>query len=296
LTSGTYAQKTVSVKTDQPITDSDVLQKYIEVSALPNGERQKAFSEVSNEMKAKLFKFHLAFQLVKRSNLTKDQKDLILDGILVATPDSYDRTKKEPINKAQTLNLEARAKSLFEGKDGFEIFANLGTETSDIQILKKYQEVTASPNRIERRQTFSFGTPLEKGNTMRTHLVFQMAQRDLSKEQLTFISEAISLASPEMYGSTKGTKLWDETHNLLNDLSDRMLNFFQKEDALEIFISLGGKEGTPIQKNAPLCSCSGASDYCGWWHNGSSCGRASCRYTIGGCGTLLGSDCDGGCQ
>jgi hypothetical protein len=50
LTSGTYAQKTVSVKTDQPkiSAEPDILQKYIEVSSLPNGERQKAFSAVSN--------------------------------------------------------------------------------------------------------------------------------------------------------------------------------------------------------------------------------------------------------
>jgi hypothetical protein len=247
-------------------------------------------------MKAKLFRFHLAFQFVKRSNLTKDQKDVILDGILTATPDSYDRTKKESPNKAQLLNLEARTKSLFEGKEGFEIFANLGTEAGDIEILKKYQEITASPNRIERRQTFSFGTPLEKGNTMRTHLAVQMAGRELSKEQLTFILEFESLVTPEMYASTKGTEVWEKTHKLLDDIANRMLDFFQKEDALEIFISLGGKEGASLQKRVPLCSCSGDSDYCGWWHRGSSCGAADCRGTIGGCGTGLGYDCLGGCQ
>jgi hypothetical protein len=71
------AQKT---ETDQNL-ETDILQKYIEVSALPMGKRQKAFSESPDEMKANLFKFHLAFQFVKRPNLTKDQKEVILEGI-----------------------------------------------------------------------------------------------------------------------------------------------------------------------------------------------------------------------
>jgi hypothetical protein len=217
---------------------------------------------------------------------------------LVATTESYDKTKTESNIKAQTLNLEARAKLLFQGREGFEIFANLGSDTIDIDILKKYREITISEFRTERRGDFSKATPQEKSNTMGVYLALQMAQRNMNKLQLAFILEAKSLASTEMYSATKGTILWEKINQSLTDLSDRMLEVFQKEEALEIFMSIGGKDGTPpVNPLRPaLCSCATNSDYCGWWHSGATCGTASCNYTIGGCGTLLGQDCNGGCQ
>jgi hypothetical protein len=303
LTSDINAQKTVSVKTNLPTisADSDILQKYIEVSALPTDKRmdkrREIFIEASHDIKAKLFRFHLAFQLVTRANLSKDQKDVILDAILVATPDSYDKSKKESQDKAQLLNLEARAKSLFEGKDGFEIFANLGTDTSGIEILKKYQEITVSPYQIERRQTFSKGTPQEKSNTMKTHLAVQIAQRELNKDQLSFVLEFESLVSPEAYGLSKKSKEWEKLDKSLNEMSDRMLNYFKEDEALLLFISLGGKNGSSKNSNfGTLCACSMQSDYCSWWRKGSNCGESICDATIGGCGTGLQYDCVGGCQ
>lgn len=132
---------------------------------------------------------------------------------------------------------------------------------------------------------------------MRVHLALQMASRSLNKEQLKFIEEAISLLTPEVYSISKGTTEWSQLDNILNSLKDQMLISFQKEQAFEIFASLGGEKGSPddTQNLAPNCSCSRQSDYCGWWRSGASCGGGSCRMQVGGCGTMLLYDCDGMC-
>ena len=63
------------------LTDK-VLQNYINISSLSMDERRTFFNEkLSSADRANIFKFHLAFQFVKRPNLNEQQKDLILESI-----------------------------------------------------------------------------------------------------------------------------------------------------------------------------------------------------------------------
>lgn len=120
---------------------------------MPESKKSNAFNGLSNEEKAKLFKLHLAFQFIKRPNLTNDQRDIILDGITVTTADSYD---KENIEKAKqdSILLESRAKSAFQGLEAFEIFASLSGNSEDVQSLKQLQAVTSYKYQVERRDSF----------------------------------------------------------------------------------------------------------------------------------------------
>lgn len=297
-----FAQKTVSVKTEQPQTSvgkKNVLQNYIDISSLTMNKRPKVFNELSAQDKANLFRFHLALQFIKRPNLSKEQKDVILDGILITTSETYSKESPDKIAKTQQENglLEARAKVAFLGQEGFEIFASLSGDNNDVQNLQKYQLVTAFKYQVERRAAFSNLSIQEKSNTMRIHLALQMANRSLNKEQNEFIVEAMSLINPSIYGVKKGMDEWNKIHESLNFLKDRMMSFFPKEEAFEIFASLGGEKGSTenTEELAPNCSCSGSSDYCGWWRSGASCGGGSCRFQVGGCGTGLWYDCDGMC-
>ena len=134
LTTNIFAQK-VEISQTKPsvtITDTDIWQKYIEVSSLPIGKRPKVFSDLSKEMKANLFRFHLASQFVKRPNLTKVQKDFILESLSNLSADDYDSTKGGTNFESKAENLEARAKILFSDKEIFEIFANMQSDENDL--------------------------------------------------------------------------------------------------------------------------------------------------------------------
>ncbi len=266
---------------------------------MPETKKIKAFNSLSSEDKANLFKLHLAFQFIKRANLTIEQKDIILDGIVATTPEAYDKGNSEKTVQARrdSVLLEFRAKSTFSVREGFEIFASLNGDENDIQLLKQYQTVTSAKYQVERRDSFRQLSNDGKSNTMKVHLALQMANRTFNKSQCEFIAEVLTLFSSEIYSYKKGTVEWNQINISLNSIKDRSLNFFQKEIAVEVFASLGGKTGSPenTENLAPNCSCSGSSDYCGWWRNGASCGGGSCRMQLGGCGTGLYYDCDGMC-
>jgi hypothetical protein len=294
LTSDINAQKTVSVKTNQPTTDSDILQKYIEVSSLPNNERGKVFSKVSNEMKAKLFRFHLAFQFAKRPNLSSDQKGLILDAIMATSSDVYDRTKTDSSNKAQIMSVEARAKSVFQGREGFEIFANLGGDISDIEMLKNYLEISNIYNLIERKDAFRESSPSVKSQLWETQLSLKLAGLSNNQDQMNLIVELIGLIDSDTYNVVEKSEKWKAIDEKLSDITKRIHENFSKKEAFEIFARLGGegssKSPTPT-KQAPNCSCSTKSDYC--W--GDSCIGGSCAGSNWGCGTVGWYGCNGLC-
>ena len=141
LTVNLLAQNKVSADVKQKQTPNladKVLQTYIDISSLPMDKRRKVFIEASAEEKANLFKLHLALQFIKRPNLNKEQKELIVDSISMITPQSYDLENPGNRVKAQqdASVLEARAKTLFQGKDAFEIFASLGGEKTDAELLQ----------------------------------------------------------------------------------------------------------------------------------------------------------------
>lgn len=128
-------------------TTDKVLQTYIDISSLTMEKRQEIFSRLSKEDKASIFKLHLALQFAKRRNLSQEQKDLILEWIPLITPEKYDSKNVNAGNKAEqeASVIEAKSRTLFQGKDAFEIFAKLGGNDADGGNLKKYQSLIASP-------------------------------------------------------------------------------------------------------------------------------------------------------
>lgn len=135
FTLNTLAQESATAKSRQLQKinlKNVVLQNYISASSLPIKERRNFFGNLSAEEKANLFKLHLALQIVKRPNLTNEQKDLILEGISIATPNAYDKNNPEKLEKSrQDAKLfEQKMLLLFSKSEGIEIFADLGGGTT----------------------------------------------------------------------------------------------------------------------------------------------------------------------
>ncbi len=305
LTSGTYAQKTVSVKTDQPtttISDADIITKYIEISSVPITERQKVFIDASKEEKANLFKFHLAFQFVRNSTLNQSQKDLILESISDLSPDDYDLTKNRINAKTKNETIEIRAETLFSTREAFDIFGNLGSDKSGLETLKKYQAVVSLNNKEERDNFFKNYTSEDKKIFWKVKLATTLASLNLDKEKQDFILEAISLLENE---SVQASSLDIKTQNLLDEFLKRALEMFPKQQVYRIFISLTG-EAPPCssanQKTAPVttnlagsCNCR-SSFYCSEYVNSDTSCRGGCNPTSSGCGIFGFSSCTGVCK
>jgi hypothetical protein len=129
-----------------------LLQKYIEISALPSGRKQKFFSNVSNEEKANFFKLHLALQFIKRPALTEEQKDVISGALLLTSPDIYDKSNPEKRAKTEKNAEELHSKSLavFPPNEAYEIFASLGDVKEEVPLLQKYLNVVSPFSRLSK--------------------------------------------------------------------------------------------------------------------------------------------------
>ncbi|HEX8395897.1 MAG TPA: bacteriocin fulvocin C-related protein [Pyrinomonadaceae bacterium] len=317
LTSTVIAQEIANEKqSPKTKTDIDILQTYKEISALPMNanmpERRALFLKLPSVEKSEIFKLHLAMQLVKRPNLNQEQKDVILEAISMITPESYaDNIEKRSIAQQKTTSLQQTSSLVFSKKEVFEIFASLGGDNTDIQLLEKYQQITAPIYQNERRGEFSKASAQEKSNIVRLHFASQIAKRFLNREQLNFISEAISIVSPEFYSAVKGTPEWAKNKVIQESAKERTLNFFSKEDAFNIFASLGGKSCAerkntksntsnsedPIEESKENCGCHYADDWCGTWSGGTKrCHIGGCETTLFGCGYGMWNECDGLCK
>jgi hypothetical protein len=287
------AQKT---ETDQNL-ETDILQKYIEVSALPMGKRQKAFSESPDEMKANLFKFHLAFQFVKRPNLTKDQKEVILEGISNISAEDYNLKKDRTNTMAKAQAMEGRAVASFSRQEVYEIFANLESSESDLAILKKYQELTKSPFEIVRRQTFISSSDTDQSSTIRIHLIKSLVEKQLNNSQSEFIVSLLDTLTPKTYkiAQNKKSSEWTEINKKIENWITVIPKIFSEDDAVEIFTSLGGKEGKPESLLLPNCVCKINRDFCGVWRSRSNCQGGGCKEANLGCGLLFLENCNGMC-
>lgn len=300
LTINISAQNKVSVddSKSQSINETQkILQNYVNISSLPMKERPKRFSDLSAADKANLSKLHLALQLVKRPNLTKEQKDIIVEGISVISADTYNKNDREKVSESQKslALIEVKAKSNFSGKEGFEIFATLGGIQEDIDLLNKYQGVTKFEYSVERRFAFSKQSSQDKTDVVKIHLASQIAFRQLNKSQIEFISEMISRLTQEFYEAKEGSDQWSKKIELTNFVNEKVLDLFKKADAVQIIASFGGKSGQPENtEQVGLCSCSHSSDYCSWWIENGYCDGFVCQQ-YRGCGTFGGYQCTGLC-
>lgn len=163
LAQNSYAQKSVKTKIDEPQKQAkkSFLQTYIDISALSMNDRRAAFIDLSSEDKAGIFKFHLAFQFVKRANLTKEQKDLILESIGSISTDTYDFTKDRTGAQAMAKNIEIRAAPLFSKQEIFEIFASIGANKADTEMLQNYASLSTLSG-PDRKELFAGQRPMKE--------------------------------------------------------------------------------------------------------------------------------------
>jgi hypothetical protein len=125
FTINTFAQKADLTKTQQtpktctgekfviPSTISvgyDAFGNYLKIASLSGDDRQAAFGKLSNEQKASFFRVQFALQLVKRPNMTKEQRDFILDAISKVSADLYDTENAEKVKLATQMGQETENK------------------------------------------------------------------------------------------------------------------------------------------------------------------------------------------
>lgn len=310
FTLNTLAQESHSDRirrTKKANPENRVLQSYIDISSLPKDERKRFFGKLSLEEKANLFKLHLALQFIKRPNLTKEQKDLILEAISMITPDFYDKEKLEKSRQYGTL-LEQKAKVLFSKQEILEIFADLGGGTNEINLLQKYLDISALSvhERMERRVSAN-----DKSDLWRIHLAFHLAKLPgLNTQQMEIILEFITIATPEVYDIPRNSSEWIiKVNGPVQLLTSRAREVFSRNEIAKIFSNLGGKKPSSrdsitskeiIDRDIHIepewmCDCAFESDTCEGFE---FCHRTLCEVPPGGgeCGVLGLFVCNGRCQ
>lgn len=109
-------------------TDADILKMYYGKSALPLKNKNKSFRNTSLNDKSDLWRTHLALFLVKRSELSARQTEIILAAMSLATPEHFEVQSSDPSWKAKGARLlralEEQIVSAVSLKDAAKIFAD----------------------------------------------------------------------------------------------------------------------------------------------------------------------------
>jgi hypothetical protein len=113
-------------------TDDD-FEAYREFVALPIKDRRMAYGQLSAERKSFFWRQHLTTCLRDLKNLTQEQKNLILEGISLATPEWFGtptQTSEWETKVGESLrSFDQRIRSAFSRKDGAKTFAQIGPTT-----------------------------------------------------------------------------------------------------------------------------------------------------------------------
>lgn len=254
------------------------------------------------------YRFHLAVQLATDPSLTAGQRNLVLDTIENANPQVVAKSGDKSGGQLMELlkpNQEA-LNTEFSDSDR-DIFKLAPLNKQQMEMLATYKQVTASPYEYRRRDVFRSLSPAGKSQAFIGHICMEIATRELNRDQLELLSRAAETATPELY-----RKRGDKVPNDLERFRETAGRIFPKSVAADVFASMEGMAGKPIPErdavlgvakgglaafDAPNCSCSTESDYCGYSKKGAVCGgqAASCGYQYGGCGTLWRYDCDSMC-
>ncbi len=277
-----------------------LLQKYIEMSALPSGKKQKFFSDVSNKEKAGIFKLHLALQFIKRPELTKEQRAAISEALLMVSPDTYDKSNLE--NNARTernkMEFENKLAVVFSQNEAFEIFANLGNAKEEVPILQKYLDVVLLPSMLQRRKSFRESFPTDKSNTIKAQMAYYLATYKLTKVQQDFLLDAILLAVPDAFSNPNDkSESRTDAKKALDFHGEKALKLFSQDEVYKMFMSIGSKGitispdwidpgGPPTEED---CGCVWLCGPC------MVCKKGGCAETTSGCGIWLDSACTGSC-
>lgn len=274
---------------------------FINVMSLPSGKRRKAFSDLSNESKAEVYRVQLALNFIKRPNLTGEQKRLIINTISKVSADIYDRDNAEKIANAEKSEQELQDKALaiFSPNEAIEVFSGLsGEKESDIALLKKYENILSLPSLSLRKRKLKEISSQERSDFWKAQMVYYIATAYISDVQREFIAKTIPYLIPRAFEIPlqKDVPLNDET-KILDSLETEANNLFNKQEIFVIFMSVGLHKMVPVNivdNSIPApgdCECN---YWCGalCW----SCTRASsCTATTSGCGWYENKPCGYSC-
>lgn len=129
----------------EAVKETRLPQTYEEISRFPVNYRRAIYSTFSPERKSALWRTHLERHL-EATKLTGEQRDVLLEALQLATPDTFAAAVDPRHWKSRQLRqglteLHARALSAF-GDRAEDVFATLGPPTADKEThLKASTEV-----------------------------------------------------------------------------------------------------------------------------------------------------------
>jgi len=300
------AQDIGNIKGDRitkQIGQNDGLASYVSMSVTPTDKRRSAFSEMASFEKASLFKFHLAFQLVKRPELTEDQQTLILETISRISNDTYEmqNAEKRATAEQNAAVLQSAAVRIFRPKDVSNIFAGLGGNEADISLLERYRNITFIESNSARKQAFRELSAKDKSDVWRTQMAYYLATDDtLNDSQRKFILRVIKFLTPANFETPDGPVDRKMTNGELGALELDAKAVFDDAKIRRLFASLGNPgicavKASPVLRleGTPDCSCSLSYNDCS---QTTTCSSGGCEQTWYGCGFLWLQWCTGECR
>lgn len=117
--------------------EQKILNKYYDLSSLPLKGRRAAFRSEAADQKSGLWRTHLALALIKHPEFDDLQKEIILTGMLLATPQLFEVPSTSSDWKAKVREpsraLEKQIAVAFAREDAAMIFATLGDNVQAAQ-------------------------------------------------------------------------------------------------------------------------------------------------------------------
>ena len=289
-------QPAVVNKTQEQNIDpaGEALRKYREAAALPMPERRDFFRNLSATDKSNLWRIHLALYLAARPEMSKEQKEIVLESVSLATPELYEVMKGEAAGRSKSSealqSLTKRALEVFPKNEAAEIFAQLGSTEAEREFVQKYSDISAL-SMPDRKGFFQKSSGKDKSDLWKVHVALYLANHPgLDKDQKEILLAAISFITPELFELPANSSEWKTKVDApIKAFTKRALVHFSKKEGSEIFTRLGGEDLQPTSNLAPgTCICSRVSDWCR-----DNCSGILCDRTADGCGTLWLYACTG---
>ena len=156
------------------------LQNYENISAVSLPERRDFYWDFSATDQSNLWKVRLALYLVKRPELNREQKQIVLDAITFASPEFFEGTNGDPVRKTtidESLQLLIQgALSAFPMNEATEIFADVVSGQTQDDLLQKYRDITALPMQM-RRVAYREASPKDRSN------LWKMLSKSISRRR-----------------------------------------------------------------------------------------------------------------
>lgn len=142
LSAGSARAQSCMAARDWAAANRDKLPKtYAAFGELPVEYRRAAYQFTSDTLKSDFWREHLENYLTNHPQLTDDQRQVLLEGIQMVTPQFFAALSQKDDNlikrrsRAQLSFLEVRAQAVLSHQQIGEIFAQLGPATSEFVLL-----------------------------------------------------------------------------------------------------------------------------------------------------------------